>query len=366
MVRKHRGFTLIELLVVIAIIGILAAMVFPVFARARESARKAVCLSNIKNIALAIQMYLADNNDTFWPSEHRAEVIDYFATNPGGGTKWGPGDPDCHVGHIHANPFLREPVVLDEYTKNRDVWRCPSAKMIVGPQFIFPVSDWVGYLQANEGSWGSGTGFCLDNAYPKGWGGEVTDTLVQQRNPVPWDPSARDAANKTFIQSVGVNTMHDQKLTAIQDATNFVVCSDSGANWWIFPGMTAFPDICAMECGNCAGWADWENCVDPGWTPAPSDCGLYNIAPVNGAFLRDSNLRKPYTRHLGGSNIGWADGHASWMLAEAFMDKWADAARPGDYGLGLWSWGPYSWCSDAAQTGGDPFSVAFPDEATLR
>ena len=52
--RRYRGFTLIELLVVIAIIGILAAMVFPVFARARESARKAVCLSNVKNIALAI------------------------------------------------------------------------------------------------------------------------------------------------------------------------------------------------------------------------------------------------------------------------------------------------------------------------
>ena len=60
---RRRGFTLIELLVVIAIIGILAAMVFPVFARARESARKAVCLSNVKNIALAIQMYLEGIRD---------------------------------------------------------------------------------------------------------------------------------------------------------------------------------------------------------------------------------------------------------------------------------------------------------------
>ena len=82
---RRRGFTLIELLVVIAIIGILAAMVFPVFARARESARKAVCLSNVKNIALAIQMYLADNNDTLPPREHRQEVIDYISAEPGGG-----------------------------------------------------------------------------------------------------------------------------------------------------------------------------------------------------------------------------------------------------------------------------------------
>ena len=78
MMARRRGFTLIELLVVIAIIGILAAMVFPVFARARESARKAVCLSNVKNLALAIQMYLSDYSDHFPPSEHRAEVVDWF------------------------------------------------------------------------------------------------------------------------------------------------------------------------------------------------------------------------------------------------------------------------------------------------
>jgi len=60
MARRRQGFTLIELLVVIAIIGILAAMLFPVFARARESARKTQCLSNVKNLALAFQMYLTD------------------------------------------------------------------------------------------------------------------------------------------------------------------------------------------------------------------------------------------------------------------------------------------------------------------
>src|SRR5271157_5159400 len=72
--RESRGFTLIELLVVIAIIGILAAMLFPVFARARESARKIQCLSNVKNIAMAIQMYLADYS-RFPPSEHRQQAL---------------------------------------------------------------------------------------------------------------------------------------------------------------------------------------------------------------------------------------------------------------------------------------------------
>jgi len=54
---KKRGFTLIELLVVIAIIAILAAILFPVFSRAREQARESACLSNAKQIGLAIQMY---------------------------------------------------------------------------------------------------------------------------------------------------------------------------------------------------------------------------------------------------------------------------------------------------------------------
>ncbi|NDK17082.1 MAG: prepilin-type N-terminal cleavage/methylation domain-containing protein, partial [Armatimonadetes bacterium] len=54
------GFTLIELLIVIAIIAILAAMLFPVFARARETARKATCASNLRQIGMALELYVQD------------------------------------------------------------------------------------------------------------------------------------------------------------------------------------------------------------------------------------------------------------------------------------------------------------------
>jgi prepilin-type N-terminal cleavage/methylation domain-containing protein len=60
-----RGFTLIELLVVIAIIAILAAILFPVFARARESARTSSCLSNVRQIATGIMMYIQDYDETY-------------------------------------------------------------------------------------------------------------------------------------------------------------------------------------------------------------------------------------------------------------------------------------------------------------
>ena len=124
-IRPRRGFTLIELLVVIAIIAILAAMLFPVFARARESARKIQCLSNVKNIAMAIQLYFTDYDRTP-PGEHDANVIAYFSqvgAKPVGG-------PCTYQQEV--NPYLRWPVILDEYIKNSDVWRCPARRSTRG------------------------------------------------------------------------------------------------------------------------------------------------------------------------------------------------------------------------------------------
>jgi len=66
---SRRGFTLIELLVVIAIIAILAGMLFPVFANAREKGRQAVCISNLRQLAMAMVMYAEDNNGGFVPAQ---------------------------------------------------------------------------------------------------------------------------------------------------------------------------------------------------------------------------------------------------------------------------------------------------------
>src|SRR5579871_2531261 len=65
MSHRKRAFTLIELLVVIAIIAILAAILFPVFAQAREKARATSCLSNMKQVSLALLMYVQDYDENF-------------------------------------------------------------------------------------------------------------------------------------------------------------------------------------------------------------------------------------------------------------------------------------------------------------
>jgi len=324
---RRKGFTLIELLVVIAIIGILAAMVFPVFARARESARKAVCLSNVKNLALAIQMYLADNNDTLPPDEHRAEVIIWFQGVPGGraGRSYDIGDLNDRCNRDRqANPYLRWPVIFEEYVKNRDVWTCPSAKVEAGAAWIVPGPDWFGYLQSTEGLWGTkkaGGGPC-SVAWPTGWGGDVTDSIVQERLAAGYETSA---AHGAFVQSIGTMLRMGVKLVSVNDPVNYHILADCGVTNDDFSIATlCWPDICAMECSNeICGWSGGE-----GWDVMSDDscCGddAYSYAPFNGAFLKNPELRKPYSRHLGGINVGYLDGHASWISSEGMLAKIKD------------------------------------------
>jgi len=330
--RKHKGFTLIELLVVIAIIGILAAMVFPVFARARESARKAVCLSNVKNMALAIQMYLADNNDTFPPSEHRQEVLDFFMTAPGGGDELcGYTDAEHRTPEQRANmtnPYLRWPVVFDEYVKNRDVWRCPSAKLTGTARFIIPMANWVGYLESTIGMWGDpvGIGPCYENVFPSGWGGAVTDSIVQGIMAGPGVQGAEEetVSNKVFAQdySTGEQNFYDAKMVSYQDVAHVPVVADGGAKaGFLSIGTMAYPDICCAECGGIAPFTwDWGgNAAGIAACPTGEWCPICYATHAPNAWWNadgfDDDAMNASTRHLGGSNIGWADGHATWIHA---------------------------------------------------
>lgn len=119
MLSQRRGFTLIELLVVIAIIAILAAILFPVFAKAREKARQTSCMSNLKQIGLSIHMYTSDYDENM--------PMNYS----------GDGTVNLHW-HDQVAP----------YSKNTQMFVCPSNP--VPPQWSYAANNWV-----MSGSWGA-------------------------------------------------------------------------------------------------------------------------------------------------------------------------------------------------------------------
>lgn len=98
--RKRKGFTLIELLVVIAILAILAAILFPVFSQAREKARAATCLSNLRQMALGMRMYAQDYDELYPP--HR-----------------------LGTGAVYPRAYTWRAAIFP-YLKNVDFQRCPS------------------------------------------------------------------------------------------------------------------------------------------------------------------------------------------------------------------------------------------------
>jgi len=150
----RKGFTLIELLVVIAIIAILAAILFPVFAQAREKARQTSCLSNMKQLGMALIMYVQDYDSTMCPNEGTL-----YDKNPNG-------------------LFASWNDLILPYLKNKDVWWCPSMPRphqgtswdgFFGGDEEF--ADWNTHYAIN--AWGA-TGYFDYNATP------VTFTLRHQ------------------------------------------------------------------------------------------------------------------------------------------------------------------------------------------
>ena len=120
MYRKF-GFTLIELLVVIGILGLLAAILFPVFAQARAKARQTTCVSNLRQIGAATLIYAADYDDLLpWAGD----PTDLYSGS------WA-GDPR----EAEVKTMLPQPVALNPYLKAKGVWNCPadSGFEVTGP-----------------------------------------------------------------------------------------------------------------------------------------------------------------------------------------------------------------------------------------
>ena len=215
MLRRRIGFTLIELLVVIAIIAILAAILFPVFAQAREKARQTACLSNQKQIGFAINMY-AQDYDEILPA-----VGWYGVCGPPGDTN--PNDAtDQYWSGMAAWPIASAP-----YIKNWQIFACPS--------------------DPDKGGWGKLGSTCYEQQL----------LSVKMPNSYPGMAPVPDALAKSFPLSYAANYHLDKfylsrglavdmyNLAGIHQPANVFFATDVGsyvangnafAGWYIIPG----------------------------------------------------------------------------------------------------------------------------------
>ena len=247
---QKRGFTLIELLVVIAIIAILAAILFPVFAQAREKARSITCLSNLKQCGLAAMQYNQDYDEKYVPS--------FIYQIPGGSNA-------TNYGSGRAGLYWWDDLLMP-YTKSHPVALCPDRMYQVwdGNPATAPLDEWYdvgGGVKKKVMSYAVNDLNVYDtfnNAAETAWTNEGTHSGFQNEN---WQSDCSYQAGCSV-------TVAD-------------VSQPSDTIWVVDSPPTVGPEV----------WQDY----DTDWNPSPAN-----------------QVKGYWDLHAGGFNAIFADGHAKW------------------------------------------------------
>ncbi len=221
---KRIGFTLIELLVVIAIIAILAAILFPVFARAREKARQSSCSSNLKQLATAVLMYVQDYDERFPGS--------YCALNPTGWGRW------------HT--------VISPYVQNEQLFICPSE-----PDRDYDLSHAGGYGYNGYGTTAS-NGLGWRNKYSSQWAPLLAKVVYPAQMVMLGEPSAHTFDLRGYGgagQSYAPDVRHN--------GGSNIAHVDGHVKWYKGEQIAAGPD-------RAAGWTDPTDAQWPYWVRNPN------------------------------------------------------------------------------------------------
>ncbi|HZP80920.1 MAG TPA: DUF1559 domain-containing protein [Chthonomonadaceae bacterium] len=272
MLTRHTrsGFTLIELLVVIAIIAILAAILFPVFAQARESARKASCLSNNKQLGLAVMMYAQDYDEMYPCNSWNLAPINIA-------------DNDTHSpNYWTAIQWMWQ---VYPYTKNRQILVCPSDPTSKS-------NGWKGY-DADPANL-TADGACNTD----GWGIPTPISYAASAYIVGYAYNGDDSTcfgDGSFLGDWG---FQPKGMASVPAPANTYMIADYGREdmetWWI-NNLRAANYTAVYNQSAPGGGASADN-TEP-WKSRRQNASVY--------------------RHQYGQTIIFADGHAKWRRGES-------------------------------------------------
>jgi prepilin-type N-terminal cleavage/methylation domain-containing protein len=274
------GFTLIELLVVIAIIAILAAILFPVFAQAKDAAKKSVGLSNVKQLDLGYILYSNDYDDTYIFSVTERNSPQYSTTET----------------QAEAAAFSAR-ALTNPYVKSDGLWKDPSAGQwpTAGPEQWYTVDYGTNF---NEGNFQTleGTAYVPANApFAKAY--QLASTSSSSTGEFTGTPVTLSGESVPGLSDFGINDTVTQ--TSLASPANFILIADAarltGTTWTpsrggLYPQPFVFDDS------------------------SPSFTGKTQSRPYphHGDAVVTASTTGGTTTVTGGVNIGYADTHAKW------------------------------------------------------
>jgi len=287
----HAGFTLIELLVVIAIIAILAAILFPVFAQAREQARKTSCLSNVKQLNLSVQMYMQDYDETVPLSYTSAPNAD--TTNDIPGTTHG--------------SWLD---MMQPYIKNYNIVLCPDAPWqsldrihTLDYLLSYGMIPTVAVMQQGWDTWLTRDHPWLEGYVPSG---------------IRYDGLAGTAcfSNPAKYPYVPIGNVPSKSMASVVRPSEYAFIFDAGNyNAWHGPEFPYHERI-----GYCGGWT-----IGDGPAEANFIFTYFGPVPRHSGGDQFCDLGTRHDRYkLGFSNISFFDGHVKAMKASQFLQLNSD------------------------------------------